>query len=469
MENTQIEAMLENEEQDSKVKKKVSVSDIAKAINKAWKNNTLTTGSMIPQCKRFSMGTISADFALYGGLPEGKCITFAGESGSGKSLAACAAMAKYQQAHPDKVCVYVDVEETLVGQVGWISNMTGLNVDENFLRYDCAGKAAEEIFSDIIQLQNADDIGMIIIDSAPMLMTKADIDNDITKDNGQRASVAKPMGKFLKFMVPAIAKAGNPLLIINHTRVVGTTFTGAKIYAEPCGYGLQFYPSVKVRFANRKFTSGDKLDISQSQVDEKTDGICVIFSVTKNRLGPTNRNGAKLIFRYDSGVDTITDLIEIITKYEIAKLDGKTWYLVDPFDHDKVYNDEDGKPLKFVGKPKLVRYIKEHDEFRKMYEKRVSDFINKTGTSISLVDADSLAEIIAAEKCIDEQIKKYEEGEKDFDDNNDDTKKSIEVESDDDDDENDDEKKSVENESDTDEPSDEESSDDESSDDETNE
>lgn len=387
------------------------LAEIAKQINKAWKKDVITPGNVIPECKRFSMGTLSSDYALYGGLPEGKAIVFAGESGSGKSLAAILAMANYQKSHPDKVNVYVDVEETLVGQIEWLCKMTGLSLDENqFVRYDCTGKSAEEIFSDIIQLEKAEDIGMIIIDSAPMLISQADIDNDITKDNGQRASIAKSMGKFLKFMVPAISKAGNPLLIINHTRVVGTTFTGAKIYSEPCGYALNFYPTIKVRFATRKFTKGDKLDIAASQTDSDTDGICTIFSVTKNRLGALNRNGAKIVFRFETGIDTLTDLIEIITKYEIAKrVSSMTWQLVDPFNQQPYVDEETGKELSFTGKQKMIDYIKEHEEFRKMYEKRVSDYINHTGQDISLIDEDSLKQILETEKSVDMEIEKSAE------------------------------------------------------------
>lgn len=381
-----------------------SVLDIAKSINKAWKTDVLTSADLIPECKRFSMGTLSADFALYGGLPEGKLIVYAGESGSGKSLLAALAMAKYQENHPDKTCVYVDAEETLRGQLEWFVEMTGLNTSpEQFIRYDCAGKSAEEIFSDLIKIQEAENIGLIVIDSAPMLLSQADIDNDVTKDNGQRASIAKSMGKFLKFMIPAIAKAGNPLIIINHTRVAGTTFTGAKIYTEPCGYALNYYPTIKVRFAARKFTKGDKLDISASQADD-TDGFCVTFSVTKNRLGALNRNGAKIIFRYDSGLDTLTDLIEIITKYEIAKkLSTVTWQLVKP-GTDEPYVGEDGKELQFAGKQKMIDYIRDHDAFRAEYEQAVSDFINKTGKDISLIDDDDLKEILAAEKGVEKTI-----------------------------------------------------------------
>lgn len=383
----------------------MNVLEIAKQINKAWKSEVLTPGDVIPECARFSMGTMSADYALYGGLPEGKLVVYAGESGSCKSLLACLAMAQYQKKHPDRTCVYVDAEETLVGQVEWFCKMTGLDLDPNkFMRYDCSGKSAEEIFSDIIKIQEADNIGMIIIDSAPMLLSQADIDNDITKDNGQRASIAKSMGKFLKFMVPAIAKAGNTLLIINHTRVAGTTFTGAKIYTEPCGYALNFYPCIKVRFANRKFTKGDNLDLSQSQTDADTDGIVATFSVTKNRLGALNRNGAKIIFRFETGLDTLTDLIEIITKYEIAKkLSTVTWQLVIP-GTDTPYKDEDGKDLQFAGKGKMIEYIKTHPAFRADYEKAVSAYINKTGKDISLIDEEDLKSILEAEKGVEASI-----------------------------------------------------------------
>lgn len=385
----------------------MNVLDIAKGINKAWKREVITSGDIIPECERFSMGTLSSDYALYGGLPEGKLIVYAGESGSCKSLLSSLAMAQYQKKHPDKTCIYVDAEETLIGQIGWFAKMTGLIYDDpnRFVRYDCTGKSAEEIFSDIIKLQEADNIGMIVIDSAPMLLSQADIDNDLTKDNGQRASIAKSMGKFLKFMVPAIARSGNPLLIINHTRVAGTTFTGAKIYTEPCGYALNFYPCIKVRFGQRKFTKGDKIDISASQTDSETDGICATFSVTKNRLGALNRNGAKIIFRFDSGLDTLTDLIEIITKYEIAKrVSSMTWQLVDPITGEEYIDPDTGETLKFTGKQKMIDYIREHNDFRIKYEKAVSDYINHAKRDISLIDEEDLKMILEAEKSVENSI-----------------------------------------------------------------
>ena len=384
----------------------MKVSEIAKQINKAWKNDVITSADMIPEIEKFSMGTLSANYALYGGLPEGKLVVYAGESGSCKSLLACLAMAQYQKKHPDRTCIYVDAEETLRGQIEWIVKMTGLDLDpEKFMRYDCSGKSAEEIFDDIVQLEKSDNIGLIVVDSAPMLLSQADIDNDIAKDNGQRASIAKSVGKFCRFMIPLLARQENTLIIINHTRIAGKTHTGANIYTEPCGYALNFYPTVKVRFASRKFTNGDKLDLSQSQSND-ADGICATFSVTKNRLGALNRNGAKIIFRYETGLDTLTDLIEIITKYEIAKrLSSMSWQLVDPITGEIYVDEETGEELKFTGNQKMIDYIRDHDEFRAIYEQVVSDYINANKKDISLIDEDDLKQILEAEKGVEETIK----------------------------------------------------------------
>ena len=56
----------------------MNVLDIAKNINKAWKNETITSGDVLPECNRFSMGTLSADYALYVSLPEVKLVVYAG-------------------------------------------------------------------------------------------------------------------------------------------------------------------------------------------------------------------------------------------------------------------------------------------------------------------------------------------------------------------------------------------------------
>ena len=332
-------------------------------------------------------------------------------------------MAKYQEKYPEKFNIYIDAEETLSGQIEWMAKATGLDVNHNFLRYDCTGLSAEEIFDDIYDnLMPCDDIGMIIIDSAPALISKDELDAKISEDKGQRASIAKPLGRFTKKMVHALARQGNPMIVINHTRPAGKTYSGATIYTEPCGYALNFFPTIKVRFGKRTFTKGDKIDIAQSFIKkpEDSDGICLTFSVTKNKIGACDRSGGKLILRKDNyeggaGVDLISDLFEIITTGKIARLEGNTWYLENPFTHE-AYLDENGDPIKCGSKEKLKIYLREHPDFTKMYSGVVSDFVNKTGSGISLLSDEELKEITDMEKSVDENLDKSEYNPKDDDD-----------------------------------------------------
>lgn len=77
--------------------------------------------------------------------------------------------------------------------------MTGIDYSEDhFLRYDCTGKSAEEILTDIITLQSSDNIGCIVVDSCPAMVPMLDLENDLTKDLGQRGNISKVLGRFLR-------------------------------------------------------------------------------------------------------------------------------------------------------------------------------------------------------------------------------------------------------------------------------
>lgn len=102
-------------------------------VNKEWGCIRLT--NEIGKVRRLSFGSIAADYTTYGGGPYGKIIVFSGPEHSGKTLGACALMSQYQKENPEKVCVYVDVENTLLGQEEFLQKMTGLDTSYGkFLR-----------------------------------------------------------------------------------------------------------------------------------------------------------------------------------------------------------------------------------------------------------------------------------------------------------------------------------------------
>lgn len=374
-----------------------SVSDIARKLNRSWKEEVLSSGNFTKELKRLSMGDLGFDYPLFGGLPYGQLIVYSGTEHSGKTTAACLAMARYQQENPDKICIYVDAENTLLTQAEHLQRMTGISFEpEHFLRYDMTGKAAEEMFADILELEEADDIGMIIIDSAPALISKADIDSEFLKDNGLRANISKNLGRFIRHMIMYLPKRNNILLIINQVRVDGVSFTGAKLFSEPCGYSLNYYPSMKVRFGTRTYTLGDKTDLSSSK-GEGADGFRLKFSITKSRLGPVNRGGGFLTFRLDSGLDVCHDMLEVAMKFGYIEHPNNITYILNNLETGEYYLDEEGNPLKFAGKTKLIAYLNEHPDFRDEYFSMLGRYVSESQSKVDLLDKDTMKEILDQE------------------------------------------------------------------------
>lgn len=385
-----------------------SVLDVANKLNKLYKNNkVLVAGDVMPNVPKLKLGSLGADYPLGGGLPYGSIVVFAGQYSSGKTTAAALAMAQYQRENPDRTCIYIDVENTLPVQLPHLVKMTGLLTDEkHFLRYDCIGKAAETIFKDIIELQvGADNIGMIILDSAAALVSSQDLEEEFDKDNGMRASVAKPLGKFIRMMNMYLPQKNNILLVINQVREAGKTFTGAVIYNEPAGHALDFYPSIKVRFGTRTFTKDDKTDIAASKAED-SDGFRLKFAITKSRAASFSRGGGFLTFRFNTGLDYINDTLEVATKYEFIERPNNMSYILVNLDTGEYYKDDEGNPLRFVGKGKLYDFIKNNDEFRKDYFDMLSRHIDSSAGAVSLLDTEAMNEIIEQENSVEKHKSK---------------------------------------------------------------
>ena len=309
-------------------------------------------------------------------------------------------MGEYQQENPDKICVYVDAENTLLTQADYFQTISKISYDEDhFVRYDCTGRSAEEIFQDLIAMQASDEIGMIVIDSARALISQADLDNDFTKDNGQRASIAKAMGKFLKQMMMYLPKRNNILLILNQVDVIKDMFSTT--YNEPCGYALKYFPSVKVRCGTRTFTQGTKTDISAGKATDACDGMQFHFAIVKSRIGNFTKTGGMITVRFNEGVDTAFDLITVAQAAQlISSPDGKAQILTN-FETGEVLVDTDtGTEMKFTGEKAMKNYLTAHPNFVKRYSDLIIDHISKTKASLNLLDDAILKEIYEQEAAV---------------------------------------------------------------------
>ena len=363
-------------------------------VNKEW--GCIRLSNEIGKVRRLSFGSVSADYATYGGIPYGKIIVSSGVEHSGKTLGACALMAQYQKENPGKVCVYVDVENTLLGQEEFLKKMTGLSTEYgDFLRAEVNGMSGEEILDFIVDLQLQDWIGMIVLDSAPTLIPQEVLDSPITTDKGMRASIAKPLGVFIKKMTMLTARRNNILLVINQVRIEKTLYS--TIYNEPCGYALNYYPSFKVRFGTRKFINAKGEEISNSKAMDAV-GFRISFTTTKSRVGATNRGGGYITFLYDTGMDYLGDLIATATTFGYISASGAWITLTDPLSGE-ILTTKSGEPLKFQGKAKVIEFLREHDEFTKKYSERLRTAMSGRD-DVSLLSDEDLSVILEQERQV---------------------------------------------------------------------
>lgn len=374
------------------------LSDIVSTICKEYKDNTLIVKSNVtPNYKRLPCGAFGMDYPLFGGLPYGRICMYSGQPHSGKTTAAVVEMAAFQRANPEKTCVYVDVEHSL--DLQFQAKMTGLDLNRMYYM-NPTHLSGEQILDAIIDMQkDAEDIGMIVLDSIPALLPADVLENDISKDVGMRGTIAKPLHKFLIEMSSLLSKKENILILINQVRQVGTTFTGAPIYKEPGGDGPRYYSSVSVRFGTRTFTLGENMDACKPD-GEGADGYRIRFKITKNKTAPCNRGGGFITFRYDTGLDWIHDLLEIAIQFNfIQRLNNITYQLID-LETGEILINEEGKELKGK-KSDLIEYIKNNIAFQTKYLDMLTKYISADNVSYgSLLDERTIKEIDAEETSI---------------------------------------------------------------------
>lgn len=283
-------------------KKFTSVADSAKKLNKEYDSQTfLRKSDIIPGYQRLKSRALGLSYPLFGGLPYGRISVFSGKPHSGKTTGAFECLADFQAENPDKMCLFVDAEQAV--DLEFQALMNGVDLNKLYIMQPDEGMSGEQILEAILELQlNSDDIGAIVLDSVPALVTAQNLKNEFTKDTGKQGTMAKSLHKFCGEMLPSLKKKNNLLIFINQVRVKDVMYNGAPIYSEPGGDAPKFYSSVSVRFGTRSFMKGDS-EISGENNGEGADGFRIKFQITKNKTAPCNRGGGFITYRYETGMD----------------------------------------------------------------------------------------------------------------------------------------------------------------------
>ena len=362
-----------------------TISDILKDIKKKYGETVATVGAEDLRVDGIlSLGSPSLDFAIYGGVPEGRIVELSGAEGSGKTTNAFLIAASYQReelkrnSDSPRYIVYIDQECT--ADPTWALKM-GYDMGENakvktiLLRPE--GQSAEEVFDMALDLLKTGDVGLIIIDSIATLVPQQIVDESMEKY--QMGGIAKSLTRFANTAVGLLRKYKATLIGINQVRDNMSGYGDATL--TPGGRAWKHQCSMRLMFKRGTFFDEDGNELTKSAQSPAGHVIEVYLEKIKTarwdrKLGTTNLN-------YAYGLDIMQDTID--TAIRLGLIDNSTqgsFRLVDP-DTGEVLTDEEGNELKIRGKKNIKPYFNEHPElFKSLYNKCYEMMERKEDTNI---------------------------------------------------------------------------------------
>jgi len=343
------------------------------------------------------------NWSTYGGVPKCRISEFFGEPGSGKSTtaidvcknaitqfeheyitqmqdlqskasngdkAAKIAVQELEERGPQKV-LYVDLEHAFDSE--W-AEVLGVDTDVIEIMQP-PNICAEDILQTVEDVISTGEIGLVVLDSIPSLVTRAELE----KKYGERtvASLAGLMTVFCRKIVSVLTRYSCTLIFINQTR---DNLDNPYVDNTPGGKAVKFYSSMRM-----SFRLGAPIDILGNELPQKTEnpvGYIVNVRLVKQKTASFDRKNATYYLMCQSGIRADYDFAQLaIKKYGIIQKGGAWFTICDPYtgeilmEKDPV-NPEKEKPVKINGMSKVFEYLSENTEYYKRLQQFIIDDIN---------------------------------------------------------------------------------------------
>lgn len=258
----------------------------------------------LTEINRISSGSLYLDFILGGGWPKGRVVEIYGEPSSGKSSLCLHAMAGAQAS--GGVCGYIDMEGSF--SPGYAQDL-GVDTDSILLSQPNNGEEAINICKAMIETS---EISIIIIDSTSTLVPKSEIEGDA--EDFAVGAQARLLSKAMRILTPLALKHDTLIIFISQMREkIGVSFGDPRVIGV--GKALGFAASIR-------------LEVSKSQPikDDKGEpcGHTMKFQTKKNKTHAPFKK-AEIVFRYGSGFDRFSEIVDLAAQMEIIKKAG-SWY-----------------------------------------------------------------------------------------------------------------------------------------------
>lgn len=369
---------------------------LIKDFNKQYKEEIAARGIPLIQTQKIPFSSPRANYMLYGGLPRGRIVEFAGEENGGKTTTALDIVAnaqplfdeeweqeikdleaidkrkKEQQARLDylkargpKQVVYADCENTL--DEDWARNL-GVDTDRMVLLKP-QSQTAEQIFEMLLQMMETDEVGLVVIDSLGVMLSAQAYEK--TMEEKTYGGIAAALTLFSKKAELLCNKYNCTLIGINQMRENMNSPYGGMITTG--GKGWKHNCSVRLMFQKGAYIDERGNEIKRSA--ETPAGNQVLINVAKTKVCKPDRRVGYYTLNYETGIDKIADTIEVALKYGIIHQAGAWFNFVD-IETGEIITDEEGEIIKVQGKPNLIEYLQNDPHLYNEISEKVSELIS---------------------------------------------------------------------------------------------
>lgn len=295
------------------------LDDLIKQINRQYKTTLISEGMPDYDVQKIPFSSPRLNYMLYGGIPQGRLVEFAGGEGSGKTSSALDLVANAQKMFPDKKVLYIDCERTL--DVQW-AKLLGVNVDDLIL-FSPETETAEQIFEVALKFMDSGEISLVVLDSLGVMVSAQAYEKTIEEKTYGGISMALTL--FSRKAVPVCARNNCTLIGINQMRddmnsmYGGETTTGGKAWRHNC--------SVRLMFRKGEFI--DEKGNSLTRGCENPQGNLVQCSILKSKVCRSDRKTGFYTLRYLEGIDYVSDTIDVAIKLGYIIQSGAWYSLID--------------------------------------------------------------------------------------------------------------------------------------------
>ena len=353
---------------------------LIKDFNKQYKEEIAARGIARIQVARIPFSSPRANYMLYGGLPRGRIVEFAGEENGGKTTSALDAVANaqklfkeewqqeiddleaiekrkkeqdsrltYLKSRGPKQAVYLDCENTL--DEDW-ARLLGVAVDEMMVIKPMS-QTAEQLFEMVLQIIETDEAGIVIIDSLGVMLSAQAYEKSMEEKT--YGGIAAPLTLFSKKAELLCIKYNCTLIGINQMRedmkstYGGMTTTGGRGWKHNC--------SLRLMFQKGSFIDESCNEIKRSS--ESPAGNLVSINIAKTKICKPDRRIGFYTLNYTYGIDVLNDTAELAIKYGIINKAGAWFTFVDIETGEFITDDED-EIIKLQGKANVLEYLQEN-------------------------------------------------------------------------------------------------------------